>query len=171
MTRSTAGLFLVVVLLAGCGGEEDDSEGPLDTVGEGPGHGNTVCVPVHDDGFASIAWETIQNTSEADVTVVGVAVDSDRVKVEGWFLADVDWADAGVTGGRLPDTQEAELSSTLAPGQEALVAMTLHGDKLVEPVDLDVAVQYESPVGKGAVELDAGVRVMPAGELCDYVPS
>ena len=49
--------------------------------------------------------------------------------------------------------------------------MTLHGDELVEPVDLEVAVRYESPGGKGAVDLDWGVRVMPTGGVCTNAAS
>ncbi len=96
---------------------------------------------------------------------------SARSAREDWFLAGVAWGDAGVTGGRLPDPENAELEPTLAPGQEALVAMTLHGDELVEPVDLEVAVRYESPGGKGAVDLDWGVRVMPTGGVCTNAAS
>ena len=107
MTRLAGGLVLAVLLCGGCGGQHNSDGGPLGTVGDGPHSGSMLCIPVHDDGLASVAWETIENTSDASVTVVGVDVDSDRVDVEDWFLAGVAWGDAGVTGGRLPDPENA----------------------------------------------------------------
>lgn len=123
-------------------------------------------MPVDEKGTASFAWESIENTTTEDVEVVGVTVDDDTVEVAEWFLTVEDWRQAGVSRGTLARPGPAGLPTTLAPGGRALVAMSVCADDVTEARRLRPTVEFEGAGGRGELELEWVVEIVPADQSC-----
>ena len=161
---ATLSALAALMVLTGCAfsGEID----ALESVGAEDGSGE-VCVPVGEDGFASISHETVRNTSETDVTISDIHATSDEIEVVEWFLTRNDWPDAGVRSSALPDPGEFKLAASVPPQEIALIAVTVKSSNDEDPVQTDITVAYDSDDKTGLLSLNWSVVLVPAGTSCN----
>lgn len=165
MKRQLLSALAALMVLTGCASlSETDS---LESVGDGSGE---VCVPVGEDGFASIAHETVRNKSETDVTISDIHATSDEIEVVEWFLTHNDWPDAGVRSSALPEPGEFELATSVPAQETALIAVTVKSSDDEDPVQTDVTVAYDGDDKTGLLSLTWSVVLVPAGTSCSDYP-
>lgn len=153
-------------MIAGCG--QLDAADPLRTIGTEDGSGE-LCIPVSEEGLASFAWETIENTTANDAAIDGIDAATEGVEVVEWLLAHEDWPDATVGTGPLPAPGTFELGATIPAHHSALVAVTLRADDLDEALQTSLTVTYTSGHATGSMPLSWSVLLVPAGTWCsDY---
>ncbi|MDR7383606.1 hypothetical protein [Promicromonospora iranensis] len=126
-------------------------------------------MPVSEDGLASFASETVENTSADDVTISDIDAVTDGIDVVEWFLTREDWPDATVGTGPLPAPGTSEVATTIPAGHRALVAVTLRASDLEEALRTKVTVTYTDERATDSMELNWSVLLVPAGTSCgDY---
>lgn len=165
MKRQLLSALAALMVLAGCASSSEIDS--LESVGDGSGE---VCVPLSEDGFASLAQETVRNTSETDVNISDIHATSDEIEVVEWFLTRNDWPDAGVRSAALPRPGEFELATSISAQETALIAVTVKSNDHEDPVQTDVTVAYDSDDKTGLLSLSWSVVLVPAGTSCGDYP-
>lgn len=140
----------------------------------------TVCAPLKRQQSASFAYETVTNTSNSDLEVTDVRLGDvevvggadngppdDTFRVTEWFLTVEEWEKAGVIAGPLRDPGEALLPTTIAPGEKALVGITVTGDAVEVPHTAIPRVTYTQDGAEHQVALSWRIKVAPIGQVCD----
>lgn len=163
--RATARLVCVLVGfgLIGCG--THGANAALISTSTAAGTAGDVCGPTDRVGVASFGIESVQNASAHDVTVTGVTVESTRVKVVDWFLAQPPWA-GGVRAGRFRDRDKAALPPTITGQQKRIVAISLRATAPPNGEEVPVIVAYETSRGSGSLRLAFRVGLVGHGKSC-----
>jgi hypothetical protein len=157
--RLVLGALAAFLGVAACSGPTLDSLEPSEEAGWN-------CASVSEvDATASVAIEPLTNASDSPVTVDDVNVATADWEVTDWFVTDFAWSEGGVYTGGFPGP--AEEWSSIPPGETALLAMTVRADPESLPSDpQDVSVQYSDGDESGELQMNFGVRLVPAGASC-----
>lgn len=165
--------LLVLVALPGCSSDDDRPLAPAAAADEVAG---TVCAPLGREQSASFAWESVTNTTDTDLDVTGVRLGDVEVETETregtlrvteWFLTAEDWSRAGVRSGPLKEPGGSRLPNTVAPGEKALIGITVSGEAVESPHAAVPLITYTQDGDEHQVALSWRVRVVPAGQMCN----
>jgi hypothetical protein len=154
----------VLLLSAGCSGLSATGQSSTALAAHPDGTGE-ICLPVDEDGVATVAHEIVTNVSDWPLTVRDIVANQPEIEVLEWTTVPPETPLPGAERGDVLVAGEG--SRQVEAGAEVVLVMVLQLTSDTQPDAVPPTVTYEDGKGRsGSLDLTWRVTMMPPGQVC-----